>query len=142
MTFIVADYSRQLMNDFLVAGGKIEATEFHSPADLSALPQKVAINATGYGARALWKDESITPVRGQIAWLIPQPDVNYGLNFGNMNILARRDGIVVQSMEQGEASGWKVDNETPDRGEAERGVQALAALYDRMTPGKPVSRRG
>jgi D-amino-acid oxidase len=142
MTFNVADYSRQLMNDFLVAGGKIEATEFHSPADLSALPQKVAINATGYGARALWKDESITPVRGQIAWLIPQPDVNYGLNFGNMNILARRDGIVVQSMEQGEASGWKVDNEIPDRGEAERGVQALAALYDRMTPGKPVSRRG
>jgi glycine/D-amino acid oxidase-like deaminating enzyme len=142
MTFNVADYSRQLMNDFLVAGGKIEATEFHSPADLSALPQKVAINATGYGARALWKDESITPVRGQIAWLIPQPDVNYGLNFGNMNILARRDGIVVQSMEQGEASGWKVDNEIPDRGEAERGVQALAALYDKMTPGKSVSRRG
>jgi glycine/D-amino acid oxidase-like deaminating enzyme len=141
MTFNVADYSRQLMNDFLVAGGKIEATEFHSPADLSALPQKVAINATGYGARALWKDESITPVRGQIAWLIPQPDVNYGLNFGNMNILARRDGIVVQSMEQGEASGWKVDNEIPDRGEAERGVQALAALYDRMAQGKPGSRR-
>jgi hypothetical protein len=50
--------------------------------------------------------------------------------------------FVVQSMEQGEASGWKVDNEIPDRGEAERGVRALAGLYDRMTPGKPVGRRG
>ena len=49
----------------------------HTPADLSQLPQKVIINCTGYGARALWQDESIVPVRGQIAWLIPQPEVNY-----------------------------------------------------------------
>ena len=33
------------------------------------------INCPGYGARALWKDESIIPVRGQIAWLIPQREV-------------------------------------------------------------------
>ena len=38
---------------------------------------KVVINATGYGARTLLKDESIIPVRGQIAWLIPQLEVNY-----------------------------------------------------------------
>ncbi len=132
MTFNVADYSRQLMTDFLIAGGKLETVEFHSPADLTTLPQKVIINCTGYGARALWKDESIIPVRGQIAWLIPQPDVNYGLGFGNLNILARRDGIVVQSSEQGERSGWKDDNETPDRGEADRAVQELAAMYARM----------
>ncbi len=135
LTFNVADYSRQLTNDFLIAGGKIETTEFHTPGDLAALPQKVIINCTGYGARALWKDESITPIRGQIAWLIPQAEVNYGLQFGNVNILGRRDGIVVQSSEQGEASGWNDDNEAPDRGEAERGVQALAALYARMAPG-------
>jgi hypothetical protein len=135
MTFNVADYSRQLMTDFLIAGGKIETMEFHSPSELSALPQRVIINATGYGARTMWNDESITPVRGQIAWLIPQPDVNYGLNFGNLNILARRDGIVVQSSEQGEATGWKDDNEMPDRGEADRAVQALAALYGRMSVG-------
>ena len=136
MTFNVADYSRQLMTDFLIAGGKIETVEFHAPSDLSTLPQKVIINATGYGARALWKDESIIPVRGQIAWLIPQPDVNYGLNYGNLNILARRDGIVVQSSEQGEASGWKDDNEVADRGEADRAVQALAAMYKKIRPVK------
>jgi D-amino-acid oxidase len=64
--------------------------------------------------------------------LIPQPEVNYGLQFGNLNILARRDGIVVQSQEQGEASGWNDTNETADRAEADRGVQALAAMYARM----------
>ena len=133
MTFNVADYSRQLMTDFLIAGGAIETTEFHSPADFAQLRQKVIINATGYGARALWKDESITPVRGQIAWLIPQPDVNYGLSFGNLNVVARRDGIVVQSSEQGESTGWNNDSEELDRGEADRAVQSLAALYSRMT---------
>ena len=138
MTFNVAGFSRQLMTDFLLAGGRAETREFHVPQDLNGLPQKVVVNATGYGARALWKDESVIPVRGQIAWLIPQPDVNYGLGFGNLNILARRDGIVVQSSEQGEASGWKDDNETPDRGEAVRGVQALAAMYAKMTT--PVKR--
>jgi D-amino-acid oxidase len=132
LTFNVADYSRQLLTDFLIEGGKIEAMEFHSPGELSALTQKVVINCTGYGARALWKDESVIPVRGQIAWLIPQPDVNYGLQFGNLNILARRDGIVVQSNEQGEATGWNDTNETADRAEADRAVQSLAAMYARM----------
>jgi hypothetical protein len=49
-----------------------------------------------------------------------------------LNVLSRRDGIVVQASEQGEASGWNIDNETPDRGEAERGVAKLQALYARM----------
>ena len=55
-----------------------------------------------------------------------------GCSFENLNILARRDGIVVQSQEQGEATGWNDSNETPDRAEADRGVQALAAMYARM----------
>jgi D-amino-acid oxidase len=90
LTFNIAAYSRQLVTDFLVEGGKIERVEFHSPTDLNQLPQKVMINATGYGARELWKDESIIPVRGQIAWLIPQPEVNYGVSYKNVNVLSRR----------------------------------------------------
>ncbi|RXH57786.1 FAD-dependent oxidoreductase [Granulicella sibirica] len=132
LQFNVADYSRQLVNDFLIAGGKLEPAEFHQPSDLAGLPQKAIINCTGYGARALFKDESITPVRGQIGWLIPQTEVNYGLTYGNLNVLSRRDGIVVQASEQGEASGWNDSNEQPDQREAETAVKALADLYARM----------
>lgn len=132
MTFNIADYSRQLYGDFLLSGGKIEAAEFHEPGELGRLPQRVVINATGYGARALWKDESVVPVRGQIGWLIPQPGVNYGLYFGTLNVLGRRDGIVVQLNEKGDMTGWNDTNEEPDRAEAERGVKMLAALYERM----------
>jgi len=136
LTFNVADYSRQLVTDFLIEGGKIEPVEFHSPAELAGLPQKVFINCTGYGARALWKDESVIPVRGQIAWLIPQPEVNYGFYYQSLNVLGRRDGIVVQASEQGEASGWRDDNENPDRGEAERAVQTLVGMYAKMGAAK------
>jgi D-amino-acid oxidase len=134
MTFNVADYSRQLLNDFLVAGGAIETREFHTPADLATLPQRVIINSTGYAARQLWSDESIVPVRGQIAWLIPQEGVNYGINYGSLNVLARRDGIVIQPSPGGEDFGWNDDNETPDRAAAEQGVRDLQALYSRMSP--------
>jgi D-amino-acid oxidase len=132
LTFNIAGYSRQLVNDFLVEGGKIERLEFHSPSELSQLPQKVVINATGYGARALWKDESVVPVRGQIAWLIPQPEVNYGVMYKNVYMLSRRDGIVVQDGGVGEMEGYNDTNEQPDRGAAEASVKVVAELYSRM----------
>jgi len=132
LTFNVSDYSRQLMNDFLIAGGVMETREFHSPQEIVALPQKGIINCTGYGARQLWSDESIVPVRGQIAWLIPQEGVNYGLNFNDLYVLGRRDGIVVQPNPHGEETGWNDTNEEPDRAAAEAGVKELQDLYDRM----------
>jgi D-amino-acid oxidase len=137
MTFNVADYSRQLLTDFLIAGGKIVTREFHSPQDLTSLPQKVIVNCPGYGGRALWNDESIIPVRGQIAWLIPQDDANYGLNYKGLNMLARRDGIVMQYSKGGEDEGWNDTNEEPDRAFAEEGINVLAELYSRMGAMKP-----
>ena len=131
LTFNVAGYSRQLMTDFLVEGGRIESAEFHSPADLSRIAEKVVISAPGYGARSLWKDESVVPVRGQIAWLIPQPEVTYGLQYRNLNIVPRRDGIVVQDISGGDMTGYNDDNEQPDRAAAEAAVGVLAELTAR-----------
>ncbi len=132
MQFNIADYGHTLTSDFLAAGGRFERREFHTPADIAALKEKVVINCTGYGARALWKDETIVPVRGQIGWLIPQPEVNYGLFYDGVSVLARRDGIVIQMLEGGDMRGYGDDNETVDRAESEDGVRRLAGLYARM----------
>ena len=134
MMFNIADYGHTLMNDFLMAGGKIQRMEFHTPADLTQLKEKVVINCPGYGARALWRDESIVPVRGQIGWLIPQPEVSYGLFYRNVSVLARRDGIVVQALDGGDMKGYGDDNETPDRTESENAVKTIAELYSRPNP--------
>jgi glycine/D-amino acid oxidase-like deaminating enzyme len=133
LMFNIADYGHTLMSDFFAAGGRFERTEFHSPADMTSLKEKVVINCPGYGARALWKDESITPVRGQIGWLIPQPELNYGVLYRDVSVLPRRDGIVVQAVEGGDLKGYGNTNETPDRSESERAVAAIAELYAKMS---------
>ena len=132
LTFNVADYARQLMTDFLIAGGTIETREFHSPQELTALPQRAIIDCTGYAARQLWSDESIVPVRGQISWLIPQDGVTYGLNYKGLSVLARRDGIVLQLNKAGEDDGWNDSTEVPDHATAEEAVGVLQELYGRM----------
>jgi glycine/D-amino acid oxidase-like deaminating enzyme len=132
MQFNVADYGHTLMADFLAMGGRLERREFHSLSDLTGLKEKVVINCPGYGARALCRDESITPVRGQIAWLIPQPEVNYGVIYRSVSMLSRRDGIVVQALWGGDMFGYGDDHEVIDRAEAEKAVATLAELYGRM----------
>ena len=61
MMFNIATYARMLLAEFREAGGTIEVREFHEPRDLMKLRERTLINATGYGARALFRDESIVP---------------------------------------------------------------------------------
>jgi D-amino-acid oxidase len=129
MVFNIADYGHTLMNDFFIAGGRFRRAEFSSPSQVAALGHKVVINCTGYGARALWKDETLVPVRGQIARLIPQPDVRYGVFWRHVLTVPRRDGLVVQSFRGGEMQGWGDTDEAPDRAEAEEAVRTLAELF-------------
>jgi D-amino-acid oxidase len=129
MVFNIADYGHTLMNDFFTAGGQFRRADFRTPGQIAALGKKVVINCTGYGARALWKDETLVPVRGQIARLIPQPEVRYGLVYRGVLTVPRRDGLVVQSFARGEMQGWDDTNEAPDRAEAEQAVRTLAELF-------------
>ena len=129
MIFNITDYGRTLMTTFLAAGGQFQHAEFLSPEQVAALGKKVVINCTGYGARALWHDETLIPVRGQTARLIPQPDVRYGVVYRHVLAVPRRDGIVVQSFEGGAEQGYGDGSETPDRAEAEQAVTTLAELF-------------
>jgi len=132
MIFNIADYGHTLMSQFLLAGGKIKRAVFNAPAELTQLEEKVVINCTGYGARALWKDETVVPVRGQIAWLIPQAEARYGLSYRDVNVLSRRDGVVVQAVDGGDMKGYGETDETVDRKAAEASVRVIAELYSRM----------
>jgi D-amino-acid oxidase len=132
LTFNIRDYAHTLLTDFRLAGGKIVMREFHSPAEFGQLPQKVVINCTGYGARALMRDETIVPVRGQIGWLIPQPEVTYGLYYNGVSVVSRTDGIVVQALKGGDMRGYNDDHEVADRAESEGAVGVIAELAARM----------
>jgi glycine/D-amino acid oxidase-like deaminating enzyme len=129
MMFNLTAYARLLMSDFLSNGGKIEIAEFHTPADFSSLRQKTLINATGYGARALFDDQSVVPVRGQLARVIPQPDIHYGLFYRGVAFVPRRDGFVFQVFGQDDYYGFDDDTTIPDRAEAEHAINTIAGLY-------------
>jgi glycine/D-amino acid oxidase-like deaminating enzyme len=127
--FNVADLFHQLESDFLLAGGRFVPMELKTAADFGKIREKVIVNCTGYGARALMKDESVIPVRGQIAWLLPQPGADYGVQYNPVSVLARRDGIVVQATGADEAWGFNDPNEEPDYVAARASIEALAGIF-------------
>jgi hypothetical protein len=78
------------------------------------------------------RDDSIVPVRGQIGWLIPQPEVTYGLYYRDVSVVSRSDGIMVQALEGGDLKGFNDANETPERAESEAAVGVIEDLYSRF----------
>ena len=128
MLFNLPAYFRLLLDDFLREGGEIEQREFTSPRQFAGLKERTIVNATGYGARALFGDENIVPIRGQTARLVPQPEVSYGLIYRGHNLFVapRRDGILVQA--QGTDDFGNGDTR-PDRAASEAAVERLATLF-------------
>ena len=87
-------YLNALLRDFYIAGGKLVVKEFRHREEIMRLPEPVIFNCTGLGARALFGDQKLRPVRGQMEVLLPQPEVDYCyLSSGYM--FPRRDGIIL-----------------------------------------------
>ena len=87
-------YLSALLRDFYIAGGRVVVREFRNRREIARLPEPVVFNCTGLGARDLFEDPELTPVRGQIEVLLPQPEIDYCyLSSGYM--FPRRDGIVL-----------------------------------------------
>ena len=126
--FNISAYTEKLLTEFRGVGGLLEQREFHAPTELATLPEDAVVHCTGYGARALFGDESLTPVRGQIGWLPAQPELNYSLQWERLSVVPRGDGVAVQVGASSDGTGWNEAGEQPDRAESEAAVKALARL--------------
>jgi glycine/D-amino acid oxidase-like deaminating enzyme len=100
-------YLDALMRDVLTFGGRIVVRSFDTPRDLMTLEEPIIVNCTGLGAKALFADEELTPVKGQLVVLVPQPEVNY--TTGSM--MPRSDGIVLGHVMQRDQWSLEVDEE-------------------------------
>ena len=129
LMFNLAAYQHLLLSDFLEGGGRIRIDEFHSPADFARVREKTLVNATGYGARALLGDQSLVPVRGQLARLVPQPDIHYGLIYHGVAFVPRRDGLVFQVIGDSDYYGFDDATTVADRAEAELAVRTISDLF-------------
>jgi glycine/D-amino acid oxidase-like deaminating enzyme len=129
LMFNITAYSYFLISQFREAGGKIEIREFHSPSDVLVLRQKTILNCTGYAARSLFGDQSLVPVRGQLARAPTQPDVRYGIFYKGVSFVPRRDGQVFQVTGPNDYYGFGDDTTVPDRTEAEKAMSTIASLF-------------
>jgi D-amino-acid oxidase len=87
-------YLNALLRDFYIAAGKVIVKEFRDRRELMHLPERVIFNCTGLGARALFNDLKLGPVRGQLEILLPQPEIDY-CYLGPGHMFPRHDGIVL-----------------------------------------------
>ncbi len=130
MTFNIAEYTQRLVHDFYMMGGAMKHAVFTQPQEVLALSEPVIINCTGFGARALWGDDSVIPVRGQIGWFSAQPDRLYGLYHKGVYTLSRRDGIAVQALGSNDYFGFDIDHERPDRDELASALETLQPMFN------------
>tara|TARA_R100001377_G_scaffold85136_1_gene70458 strand:+ start:733 stop:1929 length:1197 start_codon:yes stop_codon:yes gene_type:complete len=131
MLFNIAEYTRILMADFLSNGGVMETFEMQDKDDFVAIDERTIINCTGYGARALLADDSIIPVRGQTAKLMPQPEVDYGFYYSSRHVAVypRRDGMLVQAQAEGDFNNAA---ENLDESESISAVRRLGEIVAQM----------
>ena len=85
-------YLQALLRDFYNAGGRLVVKEFRSRDEVMGLREPVIFNCSGLGARQLFGDEKLIPVRGQLEVLLPQPEIDYGY-IGPGHMFPRSDGI-------------------------------------------------
>ena len=119
-------YLEAVLNAFRIAGGRVVVREFGDRNDVLRLEEKVIVNCTGLGSGALFGDEEMIPVKGQLVILPPQPEVDYTLSAdgGTLYMHPRRDGILLGGThEPGVASL------TPNQAEIERVLDGHACLF-------------
>ena len=100
-------YLPAMLDDVRRAGGVIRVQEIHDISQLQQLPEKLVLNCTGLGARDLFHDEELQPIRGQLTFLLPQPEVQYATIFDGLYMFSRSDGIVLGGTH--DLGNWSLD---------------------------------
>src|SRR3546814_582457 len=83
-------------------------------------------NCTGLGARELFGDMELIPIRGQLAILIPQPEVRYAFTGEAGYMFPRPDGIVIGGTY--ERNIWEAEPQ-PER------IARIVAAHQRLFAG-------
>lgn len=115
------------LRDVLIGGATIERRMLESPEDVAALPETLVFNCTGLGARELFGDDGMIPVRGQLAILLPQPEIRHAYTSRAGYMFPRPDGIVL-----GGTFERRVEDATPQPDDIAQIVAAHAEYNSKL----------
>ncbi len=117
-----------VMADFFGAGGRINIREFAGAGEILALEEDVIFNCTGLGSHALFGDEMLMPVKGQLTFLLPQEEVEFNIiGNGGLYMFPRSDGILLGgTYERGE---WSLE---PDPEATRRIIDGHRTFFEAM----------
>jgi len=118
-------YLNAMLRDVRLAGGRVVVRELESREQVRELPEPVVVNCTGLGAKALFGDEELEPVKGQLTFLLPQPEVDYMVITEGLYMFPRRDGILLGGTFQ--HGNWSLDVDEEARRRIMSGHRALFA---------------
>jgi D-amino-acid oxidase len=127
-------YLDAMLREVRISGVPVEVRAFRDAKDLLSLPEPVIVNCTGLGAKELFGDEELTPIKGQLTILLPEEEVTYATLAPELYMFPRRDGIVLGGTH--ERGAWDL---SPDPDEVTRIVTQHADIFRRMATriGKP-----
>ena len=89
---------RRLTQDFQLAGGTYVIRNFTNRSDVLSLTEPVIFNCTGLGAAELFGDDELTPAKGQLVYLPPDPELDYitfGGGRGLLHMVPRSDVLLL-----------------------------------------------
>lgn len=90
-----ATFLNTLLRDVRIAGGTVVVGEIRDRTQVAALSERVVVNCTGLGSAALFGDSELMPVKGQLTFLFPQPEVDYLVVSDGLYMFPRSDGILL-----------------------------------------------
>ena len=127
MVFNIPSLLKMYTDDFLRFGGTVKIQEFNKLEDLDALPESCLVNCTGIGAKQITGDPHLTPISGQLAFVIPQQEVDYRIAAAGAYTINRKDGIIVGGTHK--MGSWDT---TPSREDTEEMVASIKKVADAM----------
>lgn len=130
-------YLDRMLRDVILFGGRVIVRKFDTPRDLMTLEEPVIVNCTGLGARELFGDQELIPLKGQLTALVPQPEVEYAttgagrvnseLPGGGLHMMPRSDGIILGGTRERDV--WTLE---PNPDELKRVVEGHREFFTAM----------
>ena len=118
-------YLEAMLDEVRAAGAAVRVMELADREALRALPERIIVNCTGLGARELFGDEELVPVKGQLTFLLPQPEIGYAILNGENYMFPRSDGILLGGTH--ETGVWSLE---PDAAARERILASHREFFD------------